>query len=167
MICWKYCRLTRGGRGRNFCAKVVGSNTFDLLASLHHYFYSSHHARSVKEINDMFYHFLWDGKGYKINYDQWVWRPEEDRRLLSQQIFQDNACETVPRLTVELMETSLLFANKGRNFGLRAKVIVTSFSRDSNFNLPQKIISWSCLWYSFSIYGIKAMSRGDFRGAKE
>lgn len=39
------------------------------------------------------------------------------------------------------METSLLFANKGRNFGLRAKVIVTSFSRDSNFNLPKKIIS--------------------------
>ena len=56
-----------------------------LLSPLH----SNH--KAIKEKNQMFYHFLWNGKGDKIkdnSCDQWiwVWRPKDDWSLLFQHI---------------------------------------------------------------------------------
>ena len=60
-------------------------NWFYLLSPLH----SNH--KAIKQKNQMFYHFLWKGKGDKIkdnSCDQWiwVWRPKDDWSLLFQHI---------------------------------------------------------------------------------
>ena len=59
LSCWKYRRLTLIGK-ITVLKSLAASQLVYLLAPLH----SNHHA--IKEINDMFYHFLWNGKGDKI-----------------------------------------------------------------------------------------------------
>ena len=58
LSCWKYRRLTLLGK-----ITVLKS----LAASNHH---------AIKEINDMFYHFLWNGKGDKIKRKVMINEPE-------------------------------------------------------------------------------------------
>ena len=59
LSCWKYRRLTLLGK-ITVIKSLAASQLVYLLAPLH----SNHHA--LKDINDMFYHFLWNGKGDKI-----------------------------------------------------------------------------------------------------
>ena len=59
LSCWQYRRLSLLGK-ITVVKTLAASQLVYLLAPLH----STHPA--IKEINDMFYHFLWNGKGDKI-----------------------------------------------------------------------------------------------------
>jgi len=59
LSCWQYRRVTLLAK-ITVVKTLAASHLVYLLAPLH----SNHHA--IKEINDMFYHFLWNGKGDKI-----------------------------------------------------------------------------------------------------
>ena len=69
MSCWKYRRLTLLGK-ITVLKSLAASQLVYLLSPLR----SNHHAR--KEINDMFYHFLWNGKGDKIKRKVMINEPE-------------------------------------------------------------------------------------------
>ena len=69
LSCWKYCRLTLLGK-ITVLKSLAASQLVYLLSPLR----SNHHA--IKEINDMFYHFLWNGKGDKIKRKVMINEPE-------------------------------------------------------------------------------------------
>ena len=69
LSCWKYRRLTLLGK-INVLKSLAASQLVYLLPPLR----SNHHA--IKEINDMFYHFLWNGKGDKIKRKVMINEPE-------------------------------------------------------------------------------------------
>ena len=69
LSCWKYRRLTLLGK-ITVLKSLAASQLVYLLSPLR----SNHHA--IKEINDMFYHFLWNGKGYKIKRKVMINEPE-------------------------------------------------------------------------------------------
>ena len=69
LICWKYRRLTLLGKIA-VLKSLAASQLVYLLSPLR----SNHHA--IKEINDMFYHFLWNGKGDKIKRKVMINEPE-------------------------------------------------------------------------------------------
>ena len=69
LSCWKYCRLTLLGK-ITVLKSLAASQLVYLLSPLR----SNHHA--IKEINDMFYHFLWNGKGDKIKRKVIINEPE-------------------------------------------------------------------------------------------
>ncbi len=69
LSCWKYRRLTLLGKIAAL-KTLAASQLVYLLAPLH----SNDHA--IKEINDMFYHFLWNGKSDKIRRKVMINEPE-------------------------------------------------------------------------------------------
>ena len=69
LSCWKYRRLTLLGK-ITVLKSLAASQLVYLLSPLR----SNHHA--IKEINDMFYHFLWNGKGDKIKRKVMINEPE-------------------------------------------------------------------------------------------
>ena len=69
LSCWKYRRLALLGK-ITVLKSLAASQLVYLLSPLR----SNHHA--IKEINDMFYHFLWNGKGGKIKRNVMINEPE-------------------------------------------------------------------------------------------
>ena len=69
LSCWKYRRLTLVWK-ITVLKSLAASQLVYPLSPLR----SNHHA--IKEINDMFYHFLWNGKGDKIKRTVMINEPE-------------------------------------------------------------------------------------------